>query len=489
MDIHKELYQLLQCLHHAENINQNQIPKAFTRKQNELKQFIKPAQVSDSFKQHYQIIINTFITDSIKALNHHYEARISELLGYLRSQRIPNNTVRKGANVAMRWAKKNFGKKLTTKTTEKFQQIVSSIPPLSPTLGNSKTSPPAASQTQSPLTPDDCPTLESRFTPVDIAGHDIPSTPGASKTTPPVASTNQRLPNPDEWPTLDSLKTSDWFTPMDFTGPDIPFTPGTSKTTPPVASTNQRLLNPDEWPTLDSLKTSDWFTPVDTTLSPRNPYNPDPDKSPPIPQPKRRRIKSPRNTQTTATGPQITLHRERSRWKIPPINSRTVVLGDSNLSRVTNSETKVRSIEFHSFPGANIKHFENLLSPTPYRQNTPKTVILSVGINNRTYQPSTLRQQFANMIHNASKTFPNASIHVPLINIPPEIPTHQQTNLGHLNQLIQTLSEHQHTFQVIPKLPQENFKIDLRDSYKIHWTTETANALISHWASYLTERK
>ena len=441
MDIHKELYQLLQCLHHAENTNQNQIPKAFTRKQNELKQFIKPAQVSDSFKQHYQIIINTFITDSIKALNHHYEARISELLGYLRSQRIPNNTVRKGANVAMRWAKKNFGKKLTTKTTEKFQQIVSSIPPLSPTPGNSKTSPPAASRTQSPLTPDDCPTLESRFTPVDIAGHDIPSTPGASKTTPPVASTNQRLPNPDEWPTL------------------------------------------------DSLKTSDWFTPVDTTLSPGNPYNPDPDQSPPIPQPKRRRIKSPRNTQTTATGPQITLHRERSRWKIPPINSRTVVLGDSNLSRVTNSETKVRSTEFHSFPGANIKHFENLLSPTPHRQNTPKTVILSVGINNRTYQPSTLRQQFANMIHNASKTFPNASIHVPLINIPPDIPTHQQTNLGHLNQLIQTLSEHQHTFQVIPKLPQENFKIDLRDSYKIHWTTETANALISHWASYLTERK
>ena len=184
MDIHKELYQLLQCLHHAENTNQNQIPKAFTRKQNELKRFIKPAQVSDSFKQHYQIIINTFITDSIKALNHHYEARISELLGYLRSQRIPNNTVRIGANVAMRWAKKNFGKKLTTKTTEKFQQIVSSIPPLSPTPGNSKTSPPAASRTQSPLTPDDCPTLESRFTPVDIAGHDIPSTPGTSKNDP-----------------------------------------------------------------------------------------------------------------------------------------------------------------------------------------------------------------------------------------------------------------------------------------------------------------
>jgi hypothetical protein len=271
-------------------------------------------------------------------------------------------------------------------------------------------------------------------------------------------------------------------------------TPGTSKTTPPAASHAERPPTPDNPQTPTPIATSNRFTPLreETAASPNIPSSPDthsspaPDPSPPVPLPKRRRIeRSPRSTPTTATGPQITLHRERSRWKVPPIKSQTVVLGDSNINRATNFETKVRSIEFHSFPGATIKHFENLLSPTPNPQNTPKVVILSIGINNRTHQSTTLEQQLTNMIHNASKTFPNASIHIPLINIPPEIPTHQQTNLSHLNQLIQSLSEQQPAFQTIPKLPQENFKIDPRDSYKIHWSRETANALVTHWTSNL----
>ena len=203
------------------------------------------------------------------------------------------------------------------------------------------------------------------------------------------------------------------------------------------------------------------------------------------PRPKRRRITSPLND-PKATGPRIISHRERARWRIPPLNSHTVILGDSNLSRATQLEAKVRSIECHSYPGAKLFHFANLLSPSLPPQDTPKIVVLSVGINHRTNQPHTFEQQLTNVIQNASRFFPNASIHIPLINIPPEISTSQQANLNHLNKLIQTLSEHSHILKAIPTLPQHHFQIDPKDTHsRIHWSTKTANSMIAHWTSHL----
>ena len=168
------------------------------------------------------------------------------------------------------------------------------------------------------------------------------------------------------------------------------------------------------------------------------------------------------------------------------MHSDVVVLGDSNLSRATDYGTQVRSIEFHSYPGATIKHLAQLMDPKFSPQNTPKAVVLSVGINNRQNHPQTFQTQLKNMINNAKAFFPNASIHIPLINIPPEIPEQEQANINALNTLLQSISSNHDTFKTIPTLPQEGFQIDPKDKlHKIHWTEDTANSLITHWTAHL----
>ena len=83
-------------------------------------------------------------------------------------------------------------------------------------------------------------------------------------------------------------------------------------------------------------------------------------------------------------------------------------------------------------------YFQNLLSANLLKQNIPKAVILSIGMNNRTNRHPTFEPQLRSVIQNASKFFPNASIYVPLIHIPQEIPPHQQTTLNEFNRLFLT---------------------------------------------------
>jgi len=107
-------------------------------------------------------------------------------------------------------------------------------------------------------------------------------------------------------------------------------------------------------------------SPSTSTSSPQPPRPVPPPAPSPSPSPqqrqKRRRIGSPRNKPSVA-GPFLTTHRVRDRWRIPVMHSDVVVLGDSNLSRATDYGTQVRSIEFHSYPGATIKHLAQLMDP------------------------------------------------------------------------------------------------------------------------------
>lgn len=694
-DTHKDLYQLLQCIHHLEKTNKShQIPKAFTKKQKELKGFIKPAQITDSFIKNYGTVVKKYIVDCINTLNNHYEERISELLGYLRSQKVQREEIEIASRIALRWGRRNFGKKLSEGTINKFHVITNSIPlpspashhaasqsSSSPNTANSpgssnihtqqspkpQTSNPSTStntsmthkstslsqkaiptkqpppdtgndrdvlpdpETSRPLyssvvnTPRSTPHTQqtSPTTPRETRNHNSPRSTQSSPQTPP------RTPRTDHLSVINSNNKVDV---QGYTDPLSNFFPfpfiykqrnfisaehayqheksefygafafGERIRQAPTAGEakkigkemdrryhqlqqqwdwearqiyimeeilslkaeqcpqfRQSLLNtgdkiithnvidqfwgsshktmngkifeghggmarvlvklrnkwrieaqpknttkpthrsstPSTPPTSKiprSITTANRFSPLEneTPSSPDIPLSPDisssPDSSPSNPPSKRRRVDRPHDPQTTskASGPTITTHDLRARWRIPPLKAHTVVLGDSNIKNITNLETEVRSIEFHAFPGAKLTHFENLMSPTLHPQITPKVVVLSIGMNNRSNRPAIIEHQLRNMLHNASKYFPNATIHIPLINIPPEIPDYQQTNLKQLNQLTNTLSKQLHTFKIIPILPQENFKINPKDTrHKIHWSTETANSIITHWTSYL----
>ena len=93
-------------------------------------------------------------------------------------------------------------------------------------------------------------------------------------------------------------------------------------------------------------------------------------------------------------------------WRISNTNSQILILGDSNLSRITTSPNNHVSIE--SFPGAKIAHMKELLTNLEDQPSTePEYVILSIGINDRENNPvSTSIPNIRKMAAKANQTFP-----------------------------------------------------------------------------------
>ena len=61
-----------------------------------------------------------------------------------------------------------------------------------------------------------------------------------------------------------------------------------------------------------------------------------------------------------------------------------VILGDSNVSKIT--ESRERDIHVESYPGAKIRNLEQMTDAETDGTH-PKIVILSVGINDRANKP------------------------------------------------------------------------------------------------------
>ena len=63
-----------------------------------------------------------------------------------------------------------------------------------------------------------------------------------------------------------------------------------------------------------------------------------------------------------------------------------VILGDSNVSKIT--ESTERDIQLESYPGAKIRNLEQMMiHPAETDGTHPEIVILSVGINDRANKP------------------------------------------------------------------------------------------------------
>ena len=184
----------------------------------------------------------------------------------------------------------------------------------------------------------------------------------------------------------------------------------------------------------------------------------------------------------SATGPQVFSHsgNDKPKWKLPQCRSKVVVLGDSNLARVTKVDEPVNSIEIHAFHGAKPFHFDNLFTHEEPR-HTPTTVILSIGINSRDNKPETNRYQLKKMVSNSSKLFPNAKVYIPQINLPTGLNPKQRKTMNAFNDCIHELSSPLSSIQTLPLLPQ-SFQTE---NGGIHWLPETANRLMSHWLGSL----
>ncbi len=116
------LFQILQCLHHSHNLRPlgNSPNRAFPKKRSELNRFVKPAQDTPEFRKVYHEIVDTFLCNTTAALENHYCSRLKILSRELFSRTYPPQDIKHAAQIALKWGRKNFGKRLTDITVRQF---------------------------------------------------------------------------------------------------------------------------------------------------------------------------------------------------------------------------------------------------------------------------------------------------------------------------------------------------------------------------------
>ena len=156
------------------------------------------------------------------------------------------------------------------------------------------------------------------------------------------------------------------------------------------------------------------------------------------------------------------------------VQKKWLIIGDSNLSHFP--PYRIPDLQIDSFPGAGFLHAETLLKKAITNSNVEK-LVLAFGINHRTQKlKQTTIKQLQRAIHAAKTRFPYSEIWVPEINFSRNLPLAQQIMLEKLNTYIRNNMGH------IPPLPVERFVV--RGDH-IHWTPNTAKAMLDHWVAHL----
>lgn len=156
------------------------------------------------------------------------------------------------------------------------------------------------------------------------------------------------------------------------------------------------------------------------------------------------------------------------------VEKKWLIVGDSNLSRIP--EYNIPDLQIDSYPGANFRHAQALMAKS--RSNVVvEKVVLSFGINSRGQKAKeTTVKQMQAAVRTAKRQFPHAEIWVPVVNFSRALPPTERSNLHMLNA---------HIIRNIPYILALNEVYFQTDSDDIHWTRQTAQKMLEHWASYL----
>ena len=165
--------------------------------------------------------------------------------------------------------------------------------------------------------------------------------------------------------------------------------------------------------------------------------------------------------------------RKTKDWKLH-VTERTLILGDSNLSRIGHHD--YQDLQIDSFPGGTFLSVKHFMQTATY-DIEPDTVILAFGINSRRNDPkATTIKQMQQAQREVRRVFPKAVIIVPMINYSNTLPKDEQTSLKLLNTHIAS------NCTTMELLPYSQFDTE---SDGVHWTRPTARAMLQHWAEVL----
>lgn len=151
-----------------------------------------------------------------------------------------------------------------------------------------------------------------------------------------------------------------------------------------------------------------------------------------------------------------------------------LIIGDSNLSRFPGYS--IPDLQIESYPGANFRHAQALMAKST-SQVVVEKIVLAFGINSRGVRAKeTSIRQMQGAVRTAKKIFPYSEIWIPVINYSTYLSTAEQTSLRVLNLHICK------NMPSIPALKANRFNTE-RDH--VHWTAETAKAMLDHWVRFL----
>lgn len=171
-------------------------------------------------------------------------------------------------------------------------------------------------------------------------------------------------------------------------------------------------------------------------------------------------------------------HLRKGEWILNAKATPILVIGDSNIARITKVNNPDVSLE--SYPGAKFYNITQMLDRA-YDQfidvSGIQQVVFSVGINNRDIKPATAIDNFRRLRKAANRLFPAAEIWFCEINYSAKLKTLEKDTLDRINQAIRNSNTTNH----IRRLPAQIQVV--RDN--IHWTEECANQLLAHWLSII----
>jgi hypothetical protein len=135
-------------------------------------------------------------------------------------------------------------------------------------------------------------------------------------------------------------------------------------------------------------------------------------------------------------------------------------------------------VQVDCFPGANIAQAAYLLKRNNPTSGMVERVILSFGINDRSRGINSLvGVSLRKLVSAAKATFPNARVHIPVVNGSGDLGAAQKVNLHLLNGLIKNIPDH------IPRLSQTKFKV-VEDK----GLGSTGSQMWEHWRLFLGQR-
>ncbi|ESO92689.1 hypothetical protein LOTGIDRAFT_175670 [Lottia gigantea] len=283
----------------------------------------------------------TWLCKVTQVLIDHYQTTLQEKLTTIRTKSLSSPAVDRIVFHALSWARRSYGKRLTRAVISKFYQ----------TINETKTRVTISLPTEMDTTP-----APSRATTLP---NQTPKRARSSPTHSPadIGKRSRREGTPLLFSLSDSSSPS---TPSE----SSPRDPGSAnlssfcafldqQTTPQSPSKSRRVSRPSP------PRTRSQSVPNATILTTTKPV--------PI---------TPSTTIISATKPYYHQTKDKSLWKLPALMKSTIIIGSSNLNRITKTSSDT---EIHSYPGAQIHHIQSILESYDHDPK-PTTIILHIRI-------------------------------------------------------------------------------------------------------------